>query len=241
MRLSRDLLKSLVHTAGTWAGVEISSFQGSFAQQRSRLLRDAGVQSFLDVGAHVGSYAHAVRRQGFAGVIVSCEPSNASLPTLRARAARDERWQVVASAIGATTSSAVLKLSKNEQSSSLLPMLARHLQSAPKSFNIGSQVVSVLTVDDLVDGLSLESPIAVKIDTQGYELEVLRGAKSVLGVIAVVELELSLVPLYEGGPLYDEILEAMWDRGFRLCDVDRAHADAATGELLQFNGLFIPR
>jgi hypothetical protein len=95
------------------------------------------------------------------------------------------------------------------------------------------------TVEDIVGSLSLEPPFAIKIDTQGYELEVLKGAADVLEATAIVEVEMSLVPLYGGAPMYQDVLDALGDRGFRLSDVERVHSDPATGELLQFNGLFV--
>jgi FkbM family methyltransferase len=219
-------------------GVEVTAFQGSFAQHRSRRLRETGVRSFLDVGAHVGAYALALRRQGFAGHIVSFEPSEASLPMLRSRASRDGQWSVVDAAIGASSSPVVLNLSENQQSSSLLPILVRHIQSAPESRYTGSQQVTLTTLDDVVDAMSLAPPLALKVDTQGYELEVLRGAESVIEQMTLVELEMSLVPLYAGGAMYDDVLTKMRECGFRLCDLQRAHVDPSTRELLQFNGMF---
>ena len=86
--------------------------------------------------------------------------------------------------------------------------------------------------------LSQNSNTLLKIDTQGFEEKVLTGAKETLKKIKGVELELSLVKLFEGQKLYLELIKLMENEGFMLHSVEPAFTDKKSGRLLQINGLF---
>ena len=79
----------------------------------------------------------------------------------------------------------------------------------------------------------------LKLDVQGYELVTLRGGTESLPRLFGVQAELSLVPLYEGAPLWLEVIEFMTDRGFRVVGLEPGYADPKTGEMLQADGIFI--
>ena len=64
-----------------------------------------------------------------------------------------------------------------------------------------------------------ESPQVLKLDTQGYELEILKGAGDVLGSVEVVILETSLIPVNEGAPVFAEVVDFMSRAGFKLFDI----------------------
>jgi hypothetical protein len=81
----------------------------------------------------------------------------------------------------------------------------------------------------------------LKLDVQGYELRVLTGAAGMLGDVGIVETELSVVSLYAGQPLLADILRALEDEGFALHALEPILRDWRTGELLQFDGLFVRR
>jgi hypothetical protein len=82
------------------------------------------------------------------------------------------------------------------------------------------------------------SSIAMKLDTQGYESAVIRGAAGCLERISLIEMEMSLVALYEGESLFFETCEKMQAAGYSLIDVEHEFSDPRTGRLLQVNGIF---
>ena len=72
----------------------------------------------------------------------------------------------------------------------------------------------------LDDEISIEKEIALlKIDVQGYELEVLKGATETLKRTSFITLELSNHQSYEGAPLYYELDEYLRNNGFKLYDM----------------------
>lgn len=75
------------------------------------------------------------------------------------------------------------------------------------------------TLDGVVRDLGWPSVDFLKIDVQGYELEVLRGASDTLRTSEVVLMECNLIPIYEGAPLLAETIRFMDDHGFRVYDI----------------------
>ena len=74
---------------------------------------------------------------------------------------------------------------------------------------------------------------------RAYELEALRGATQSLPKLHGIQAELSLVPLYEGGPLWMEVIQFMPDHGFHVAGLEAGYADPTSGEMLQADGIFI--
>jgi hypothetical protein len=78
----------------------------------------------------------------------------------------------------------------------------------------------------------------VKIDTQGFEPAVIRSAGTALRSVIGLQLELSLVSLYEGDALLPEMVRLLAAEGFALVSLEPGHADYTTGQLLQADGIF---
>ena len=87
--------------------------------------------------------------------------------------------------------------------------------------------------------LNNESNIFLKIDTQGFEWEVLEGAKDTLHLAKGVIVELSLVPLYDGQRLWKDIINKLENEGFTLWALQEVFTDPNTGQSLQFDGIFL--
>ena len=208
--------------------------------RRMKLLDDHRVDVVLDVGANAGQYGRELRALGYAGRIVSFEPLSAAFAALEAARAGDPLWQAERLAVGMAAGEAVLHMAENSVSSSLLPMLPRHLASAPASRYVGTETVRTERLDTLLarhlhDG---DRPF-LKVDTQGSELAVVRSAGSDLHRLVGLQLELSLVPLYQGETLFAEMVALLAREGYTLVSIEPGHADIASGQLLQVDGIFL--
>lgn len=211
----------------------------AFSRLRSQLLLDRRVTVAVDVGASTGDYALALREQGFTGRIVSLEPLAVPFATLAHRAAADDRWRALQLAAGAVDEHLVINVSGRSDCSSFLGMDDRHRRAAPGSDYVAHEHVHVVPLDALSNAENLLTDSAfLKIDVQGYELEVIRGARAFLESVSMLESELSISPLYVGQPLVGEVITHLQDRGFALLALEHAFNDPATGEILQLNGLF---
>jgi FkbM family methyltransferase len=198
-----------------------------------------GVDLVIDVGANGGQFGLEIRRGGYAGRIVSIEPLATPYEHLSRLASHDEQWVAIRSAAGARSGSATMHVAGNDgASSSLLPMLDLHARTAPEARYVADEQVNVATLDDLVQAhLRDEGAVFTKLDVQGYELHVLEGGSATLGRSALVQLEMSLLPLYDTAPTYREVIQFMVEHGFQLVGLEPGFA-ATTGVLLQSDGLF---
>jgi len=86
--------------------------------------------------------------------------------------------------------------------------------------------------------ISEDSNIFIKIDTQGYEDLVLKGACETIKKATGLQLEVSLVPLYEGQTLYADIIDKMKTFGFNIWGLSTVLIDTKTGRLLQVDAVF---
>jgi FkbM family methyltransferase len=243
----RALLVNAVQGALRRMGLELQPYIKGIPVQpreedhrRVRLLASRGVNLVLDVGGNIGQYALRTRSAGYRGRIVSFEPLRSAYAELSARTATDPEWDCRRQALGSSPGEAEIHVSQNSYSSSLLEIEDRHLESAPESAYVGSESVSVVGLDEIWDDVVRpgERPY-LKLDVQGFELEVLRGAERSLSKVIGVESELSLVPLYEGAPLHREVIDHLEAAGFRLAGLEPEFFDPETAELLQVQGIFV--
>lgn len=209
------------------------------AARRQRLLARHGVDVVLDVGAARGGYGRQLRDHGYRGRIISFEPMRAAYERLVAEIGDDPAWSARHTALGAEAGTATIHVASNSDSSSFLPMLDDHLEASPETTYVGEEEVAVAQLDDLADDLLPAgcTPF-LKIDTQGFERAVLEGAGHTLARCAGLQLELSFVPLYEGGMLVDEAVSWAYGQGFVLAGFEQGFA-APTGETLQVDGVFV--
>jgi FkbM family methyltransferase len=211
-------------------------------RRRQRLLRSRAVTLVLDVGANVGRYGESLRATGYRGRIVSFEPLSAPFAELAARSAQDPRWDARRLALGEEDGVAEINVAGNVASSSLLPMGARHLQSAPESAYIGTERIDTVRLEGVWDELAGPADrVWLKLDVQGYELHALRGAETILDRLEVIQAEMSLQHLYEGDVTWRELLAWLEERGFRLAGLEPGFEDPDSGELLQADGIFVRR
>ncbi len=203
-------------------------------------LRKFGIDLVLDVGANKGQFGSDIRRSGYAGKIVSFEPLTSAHSELSLASAAGPDWIVCPRcALGDHDGEAEINIAGNSASSPILPMLESHRSAAPESAYQGKETVPIKTLDSLV-GQYLDGSQApfLKIDTQGFEWQVLDGARNTLPHIKGILVELSLVPLYEGQHLWREVIDRLEAEGFTLWAFNPEFSNQATGRTLQVDGLF---
>jgi FkbM family methyltransferase len=234
-------LKRVVVAAGRAVGVDLVRLRSvrHARGRRARLMASLGIDLVIDVGANRGQFGREIREAGYAGRIVSIEPLEAPFRRLSQLAARDACWEVIQSAVGPLTGSATMHVAANAgASSSMLPMLSLHTRTAPEARFVADETVEVATLDDLAHPhMDDRSPVFVKIDVQGFELQVLAGGSATLARSSLIQLEMSLMPLYETAPSFRDVVEFMAQHGFHLIGLDPGIA-AHSGLLLQADGLF---
>jgi len=224
------------------AGYDIVRFTPEFhpLARRKKILASFNIDTMLDIGANTGQYALQLRKEiGYVNKIISFEPLSAAFDVLKTNAKSDPNWQVFNFALGDTEEKKEINIAENSYSSSMLDMLPSHLESAPTSRYIGKETITVKKLDYLFSDICKQNAnVYMKIDTQGFEYKVLNGAEKSLSQIDIIQIEMSLVPLYQGEILFDEMLNLMNEKGYNLIAIEPGFANPETGQLLQVDGIF---
>lgn len=207
----------------------------------ARLLDFARINLVVDVGANTGQFGRLLRELRYSGRIVSFEPLTKAHSELQRVAAGDSFWTVAPRmALGDREQAAKINISKNSQSSSLLEMGSAHISASVESAFHASETVIVRTLDSVLsDYVCQDDRVLLKVDVQGYEDRVLRGAHDSLSRISGLQIELSLVPLYQGQALFDCMTHDLLDRGFTTWSIDPIFTDPRSGRVLQVDALFV--
>ena len=170
---------------------------------------------------------------------MSFEPQVDAYRALEEACAADVRWDCVRLALGDENRDRAINIAGNSQSSSFLPMLDRHADAAPQSRYGGTEVVAVRRLDAVFDDLCrAEEVVFLKLDVQGYEKRVLDGAAGVLDRIPLIQMELSLVPLYLGETLLEEMISILRRLDYDPVSIAQGFADPRSGHLLQVDVVF---
>ncbi|MDX2146497.1 MAG: FkbM family methyltransferase [Planctomycetota bacterium] len=175
----------------------------------------------IDVGAHYGEKSERFLRKFPRGTVYAFEPSPTALEPLRERAARVPGIRPVELAVGERSGEVELNLTADSMCSSVLPPSKAGLRTYPGRLDVQSRAkVPMVSLDEWTRHERIHRVDFLKIDVQGLELAVLRGASRLLreGVIAV-NCEAQLVPEYEGASLFRDIDRFFADTGFTLYQI----------------------
>lgn len=186
-------------------------------QYLGKLLAHLQVDCVLDVGANIGQYAMMLREySGYRGHIISFEPTPEPLVQLRRNSAQDSLWHVQGVALGNTTGTAKFRtLLSASVGNSFLPMVQEDVRGG----QFAEIEVQVRRLSDLLPPLQKEYGFSrpfLKMDTQGFDLEVFAGAQEVIQSIVGLQSELSVKPFYEGAPGWLQALDVYQNAGFEL-------------------------
>jgi FkbM family methyltransferase len=174
---------------------------------------DPALRTIIDVGAGRGQFALFARHRFPAAQIFSFEP----LPDSFAKASRvlaDARVDLRPIAIGAAGGQAVVHVTEDRDSSSLLAPTPVQTNRFPGTSEVAEVSVAVRTLDESFD--SVQRPVLLKLDLQGGELDALRGAANLLSQVKEVFVECSFVELYSEQPLAEDVISHLTGNGFAL-------------------------
>jgi FkbM family methyltransferase len=207
--------------------------------KRIKIIEKQNIGLVLDIGASEGFYGKELREGGYKGRIISFEPLIESYKALQQRSSGDSQWDTFNLALGEEDGEVDMSVSGNVTSSSLLSMTDVHINALASSATIAKERINVRTLNSLIGkGISAEERIYMKVDVQGFEMFVLKGADKIFPQVQAIEMELSLAPLYQGGPLFLEMIRYLEKLGFALVSLSHVFSDAKTDQLLQVDGIF---
>ena len=177
---------------------------------------------------------------GYSKKIISFEPLTNAFMELNTNSLKDDNWLANNYAIGNEDAKSVINIAGNSLSSSILNMLPSHIESEQLSKYIAQEEIEVKKLDSVFNSFcKKDEKVMVKIDTQGFEKNVIDGATKSLMNIKIIQLEMSIVPLYENEMLFIEMINYLDNKGFQLFSLENVFSDPTTGQLLQVDGIFV--
>lgn len=182
-------------------------------------LRDLPVRSVIDAGANVGQFSLLIRGLHPAAEIHAFEPLAAAVAVFGRLFAHDPKVHLYQLALGAAETRAALHISRRSDNSSLLPINQSQSAFAPGTEEIGTVDVPVQRLDTVLADTVLPRPSLLKIDAQGGELDILKGAEGLLPTVDYIYVEISFAEFYMGQPSADQILAYLQARGYRMVGI----------------------
>jgi len=203
------------------------------------MMDSAMIDLVLDVGASDGGFAYELRASGYDEEIISFEPLDAPFRSLMAKSKRDSKWNAYQYALGNQSDTVPINISRDDKCSSFLTPLERQTRVYSGAKISSHTVVQMRCLSDLYGTLfETEKRIFLKVDTQGYEGQVLEGAGDILDDMVGIQLELSLIPLFDGGRSYSSLLRELERRQFWPGMIEPVFIDPHTEQTLQVDDVF---
>lgn len=223
-------------------GLQIKRYPDKDLKRRLKIMNYCNIDTLFDIGANTGQYAKLMKELGYNKRIISFEPLKRAFEDLKKAALKDNNWIVNNYAIGNEDGKSVINIAGNSFSSSISNMLPMHLESAPESKYIAQQEIEIKKLDSIFNSFTnKEDRVMLKIDTQGYEKNVIDGAIASLSRIMIVQLEMSIVPLYENEMVFIEMIKYLDNKGFLLFSLENGFSSPDSGQLLQVDGIFVKK
>ena len=221
-------------------GNQLNPYPDPESLRHLRILENFKINKILDIGGNVGGYGRELMTLGYKGKLISFEPVSTAFQELEARSKKHSNWNVVKSAMGNMDGEIEINIAANKGlSSSIADMLPTHIENAPEAQYISKEKVPIRKLDSIFDQyVQPGDNVFLKIDTQGYEKNVLDGAEKSLPRIKGIQVEMSLVPLYSGEMLFPDMLRHLNSKGYMMFDMEPVFTSPTTGQLLQVDGMF---
>jgi len=205
--------------------------------EHARALRPLRVNTVVDVGAHQGQFALLAREVWKNARIISFEPQPIPYSIYQKIMANDANACIHAVAIGPEHCTLTMHISRRSDSSSLLPITRQQQAIFQGTEEVATLDVPVAPLQAYIAPDELATPALLKIDVQGFEDKVLAGCGDLLVRFSYVYIELSMVELYAGQVLADEVIRTLQAHGFALRGVYNTSYDSA-GQVVQADFLF---
>ncbi len=205
------------------------------------LINRHNINLVIDVGANMGQFAIELRHAGYRGQIISFEPLIKCYKHLISIA--DDMWHIENCALGNSNTTETINVSHKTVFSSILNTNEFDRSNFSDSIKVvDTQTITIKKLDDVIGELINEpekKKIFLKLDTQGYDNQVILGAKDILTHTHLLQTEVSCKSIYENTPPFYETLKQLSTSGFNVTGIFPLSRDKTSMELLEFDCLLI--
>jgi FkbM family methyltransferase len=225
-------------------GLEIKKYnpQDDFNFLITRCIKKFQIDCFWDVGANIGQTGESIRKHGYTGNILSFEPQEEAYKKLLKNSFNDPKWKIYEKCGLGQNGLKKINISKNSVSSSFLEMENLHIDKNPESKFIKKEEVKIISLSDVFnkEKNSFKKNF-LKIDTQGYEKEVLDSGENILDNFIGISCEISVQPLYKNEAKFLDIIKYLSTKGFEIYSVHNSYYEIDYGQTFSVDIVFIKK
>ena len=223
-------------------GYQLSKYPFSKRQIDSgyfKWLQNFGINTIIDVGANEGQFIQKISGILPEAHIYSFEPLKDPFRKLKKNIQEGKNITLFNFALGDEEKETIINRNDYSPSSSLLELTDLHTDAFPITKKIKEENISIKVLDKIADDLELIKKVMMKIDVQGFELNVLRGSENTLKNVDIILIETSFYELYKNQPLFKDIFGFLNDQGFNYFGSFEQLYDERDGKILQADSIFI--
>ena len=239
----RTAFKKVLDTLFHPLGLNVERYFGKELALKSlvKVAQQNSIDLLLDVGANTGQFSLKMIEAGFDKQVISFEPLSSAYPVLLKNVQHYPNWKAFdRCAIGDADGEIEINISLNSHSSSILQVNKEHTDAAPSAAFVDKEKVAIRKLDSISTAFDPFKKILLKIDTQGFEKNVLAGAERLIEQkVKIIQLEMSLLPLYEGVIPFEEMVSYLNRLNFKPLFYSPGYVDRTTEQIQQLEGYFI--
>ncbi len=218
-----NTVKRIKRKLGNIALIDKSKLYSLWEQQQlAKIFSRFKIDCVFDVGANYGQYATMLRKKcGFRGLIISFEPIPDVAEDLRKLSAHDPRWIVKELALSDAKGEAIFNVMKGSQFSSMSSPLHNETQLFTRQNSIKTSITvqtdSLANVyEELLSQYNFSNPF-LKLDTQGYDVHILKSSENCISAFVGLQSELSVKKIYKDSVYFCDAIKYYESLGFTLC------------------------
>jgi FkbM family methyltransferase len=236
-RLAKKLLQKMDIEFNTISGrAHLENAQTVF---RLASITTQPFHTIIDVGANEGQFASLARTAFPLAKIIAFEPIPACFTILMQHFKDDKSFEAFNVALGNKNQEKQFHLTDYSATSSFLPLSAQHKKEFLETGNEQIISVSERTFEEVYGLEKIADPCLLKIDVQGYEMEVLRNNESLVMKAHTILVETSYTNIYEGQPLFADVFLFLHERGFVFKGNYEQLRGINTNQIMQADAIFV--
>jgi len=195
----------------------------------------------IDVGANNGQFGSLLRRNGFKGEILSFEPCKDSFENLKKASSNDDSWTAINSALGNKREHKEINIFGASDLNSFLEVSDIGSDRFKHNFEkVNSELVEISTLNEFLKKINLtEKRVFLKMDTQGYDLNVFRGANKFYSSILGLMAEIPVQKIYNSNENYHETIEEYESNDFRITGIFPVSHNKKNHTVIEFDCVMV--
>lgn len=219
--IEKIISKLLINNLGLFTYIKFENIFRWFLYraQITSIIKQYKIDVVIDVGANEGQFATLIRNY-FDGEIYSFEPVSSTFKILESKASNDQKWHVFNFALGSENKTQNINLSNQSVFNSLLKTNSYcEQQFGEDAIARSEELITIKRMDSILNDLipNLENKrLLLKMDTQGFDLNVFNGLGGYLKYVYAIQTELSLISIYDEMPHWTNNVAVFEENGFRV-------------------------